>query len=71
MIAEEDYLSQRGATELANRLRSHWAGKGHRVDVTVEEVQAGKRKKTFWIVKSNLVRGNPPPPDSDCTAVSK
>jgi hypothetical protein len=64
---EPDHLSKQGATELAARLRAYWRQAGSSTfDAWVEpSVRASNRNgQAVWSVRSNLVRGTPPPEPS-------
>ena len=64
-----DPLSRQAAEQFAQKLRSYWAARGYNVTVqAVEETLAVRKQRNgsaIWIVRSNLVRGNPPP---DCAS---
>jgi hypothetical protein len=64
---EPDHLSKQGAVELAERLDAYWRAQGHTtVEHTVQpSVRASNRNgQAVWSVRSNLVRGTPPPEPS-------
>jgi hypothetical protein len=62
-----DTLSQKNATALAKRLDDYWVRQGYttvRHWIEHERHVNGdgtKRNEGYWVVRSNLINGNPPP----------
>lgn len=61
-----DHLSATGAVALADALLKYWMQRGHfnvRVEVIMDRLDTGHHH-TLWSVRSNLVRGLPPPKEA-------
>jgi len=58
-----DSLTRRGAEFLASRLRNYWREQGSStISVWIEPAgPAAHPRASVWVVRSNLVNGNPPP----------
>jgi hypothetical protein len=55
-----DHLTPAGAHILAERLRQHWAARGHTVAVRVQSFPGSTHHGAVSGVRSDLVRGLPP-----------
>ena len=68
--AGPDYCSRAGAQMLAEKLDAYWHGQGfHQVQHWIEQSLSTRGIRTkCWCVRSNLVRGQPPPPGIDAKA---
>lgn len=64
-MSEVDWLSEKGASVLADRIHSYWLRRGHDVKVWVELAEEARRDVIknghgTYAVRSNLVNGLPP-----------
>lgn len=55
MRQRHDPMTEKGANEIAARIRAYWAERGHVVEAVA--VQIGQSDK--WAVRSDLVNGMP------------
>jgi hypothetical protein len=62
-MAGSDNLTSAGAAHLADKIRHHWAEKGHVVKVWIEVQQAShddlKKERALYVVRSTLCNGLP------------
>jgi hypothetical protein len=58
-----NYLTEEEAKQLAAKIQQFWHDQGRpEVRVWTEKGLIAPEKGSCWNVRSNLVRGNPPPP---------
>jgi hypothetical protein len=65
MATDADNLTEQGARDLAQRIREHWAAKGHVVSTWLVPIWIHQHK--VFEVKSSLVAGLP---TTDCHQMS-
>jgi hypothetical protein len=49
-----DHLDERGAHELASRIKTYWEERGCAVQVRVEQSAGGPHNAPIWVVRSDL-----------------
>jgi hypothetical protein len=54
-----DYLSARGAAELADRIKQFWQASGHVVEISIEQFHTARSGSGGFGIRSDLFNGKP------------